>query len=177
MKRLKMTAFSIRFPWIIITVSLAAALFFGAQFPKVSFDNDPENMLAEDEHIRVFHNEVKNRYKLYDFVIVGIVNERHEDGIFNVETLGRIDGLTRELISLHRDADGLPAVMRDGEPYAPALEQESAWKRALATFPARKDKGSPRLALARMAEGAGNAAEAIRWREEHLELLAGYPGV
>jgi predicted RND superfamily exporter protein len=132
MKRLKMTAFSIRFPWLIIAAGLAAALFFGAQFPKVTFDNDPENMLAEDEYIRVFHNEVKNRYKLYDFVIVGIVNDRHEDGIFNVETLGRIDGLTRELISLHRDADGRPMVMRDGQPYSPALEPESAWKRALA---------------------------------------------
>ena len=32
---------------------------FGSQFPKVSFDNDPENMLAEDEYIRVFHNQVK----------------------------------------------------------------------------------------------------------------------
>ncbi|MDZ8118130.1 efflux RND transporter permease subunit [Pontiella agarivorans] len=132
MKRLKMTSLSIRFPWIILLVVTAVTLFFGAQFPKVSFDNDPENMLAEDEHIRVFHNEVKARYNLYDFVIVGIVNEEHEDGIFNVETLGRIDALTRELISLHRNADGQPEVIRNGEPYAPALESDSAWERGLA---------------------------------------------
>jgi hypothetical protein len=132
MKRLKMTAFSVRFPWIVVIASLAVTLFFGAQFPKVSFDNDPENMLAKDEYIRVFHNEVKARYNLYDFVIVGIVNNEHPDGIFNVETLGRIDALTRELISLRRNADGEPEVIRDGEPYAPILESDSAWERGLA---------------------------------------------
>ncbi|MEN7973461.1 MAG: MMPL family transporter [Verrucomicrobiota bacterium] len=127
-----MTTFSVRFPWIIIGLALAITVFFGAQFPKVSFDNDPENMLAEDEPIRVFHNKVKAQYNLYDFVIVGIVNEAHEDGIFNVDTLGKIDALTRELISLHKNADGLPEIMRDGQPHAPELQPDSAWKRSLA---------------------------------------------
>ncbi|MDF7807417.1 MMPL family transporter [Pontiellaceae bacterium B12219] len=132
MKRLKMTTFSVRFPWMIMAVAIAITVFFGAQFPKVSFDNDPENMLAEDEYIRVFHNQVKARYNLYDFVIVGIVNDQHEDGIFNVETLGKIDALTRELISLHQNADGKPEVIRDGRPYAPELASDSAWERGLA---------------------------------------------
>jgi len=132
MKRLRMTTFSVRFPWIIIAMALAITFFFGSQFPKVSFDNDPENMLAEDEPIRVFHNKVKAEYNLYDFVIVGIVNEEHEDGIFNVETLGRIDALTHELISLHKNADGLPEVVRGGQPFAPELESSSAWHRGLA---------------------------------------------
>lgn len=132
MKRLKMTSFSIRFPWIIMALAIAMLIGFGSQFPNVSFDNDPENMLAEDEYIRVFHNQVKAQYNLYDFVIIGIVNEEHADGIFNVETLGRIDDLTRELISLHQNADGLPEVMRDGRPYAPQLESESGWERGLA---------------------------------------------
>jgi len=132
MKRLRMTSFSVRFPWIIIAIALAITFFFGSQFPKVSFDNDPENMLAEDEPIRVFHNKVKAEYNLYDFVIVGIVNEEHEDGIFNVETLGRIDALTHELISLHKNADELPEVVRGGQPFAPELESSSAWQRGLA---------------------------------------------
>lgn len=132
MKRLKMTSFSIRFPWVVLLTAALLALFFGAQFPKVGFDNDPENMLAEDEYIRVFHNEVKARYNLYDFVIVGIVNPTHPDGVFNVETLGRIDQLTHELISLRRNTDGLPEVMRGDNPFTPALEPTSAWDRALA---------------------------------------------
>ncbi|MDF7798799.1 MMPL family transporter [Pontiellaceae bacterium B1224] len=132
MKRLKMTTFSVRFPWMIMAAAIAITLFFGAQFPKVSFDNDPENMLAEDEYIRVFHNQVKDQYNLYDFVIVGIVNDQHEDGVFNVETLGKIDALTRELISLHQNADGKPEVIRNGQPYAPELASESGWERGLA---------------------------------------------
>jgi hypothetical protein len=114
MKRLRMTNFSVRFPWLILVAAVAVTVFFGAQFPKVSFDNDPENMLAADEPIRVFHNKVKAQYNLFDFVIVGIVNGEHPDGIFNVETLGRIDALTRELISLRRNESGPPEVMRDG---------------------------------------------------------------
>ncbi len=132
MKRLRMTSFSIRFPWIIVALALGTTLFFGAQFPKVRFDNDPENMLAHNEPIRVVHNAVKERFSLYDFVIVGIVNEADPDGIFNVQTLGRIDALTRELLSLHCNADGLPEVVRAGAPFAPDLRPASAWKRALA---------------------------------------------
>ncbi len=128
---MKMTSFSIRFPWIVIGLALAITILFGTQFPKVSFDNDPENMLAEGEPVRVFHNKVKAQYNLYDFVIVGIVNEAHEDGIFNVETLGKIDALTHELISLRENASGLPEVLRDGQPFAPELESSSAWNRAL----------------------------------------------
>jgi len=127
-----MTAASIRYPWLIIAIAVGMTLAFGSQFPKVMFDNDPENMLADDEPIRVFHNQVKARYNLYDFVIVGIVNESHEDGVFNVETLQRIDALTHELISLQRNAAGVPVVVRDGQAFAPSLESDSAWKRAMA---------------------------------------------
>jgi predicted RND superfamily exporter protein len=116
MKRLKMTLFSTRYPWLIVALTLLGVVFFGAQFPKVKFDNDPENMLARDEHVRVFHNEVKERYRLYDFVIAGVVNTADEDGIFNVGSLRRIDALTRELISLRENADGLPEVIRKGKP-------------------------------------------------------------
>ena len=132
MKRLRMTVFSIRFPWIIIALSVVALLFFGAQFPKVSFDNDPENMLSENEPIRVLHNQVKARYKLYDFVIVGIVNETNPAGIFNVKTLGRIDQLTRELINLHRNEAGQPEIERNGQTFIPDLQPKSGWKRGLA---------------------------------------------
>lgn len=87
--------------------------FFAAQFPNVACDTDPENTLAEDELVRVVHNQVKKRYRLYAFVIVGIVNEKHPDGVFNVETLSRIRLLTRQLLSLRRGPDGLPQVVAE----------------------------------------------------------------
>ena len=120
MKRLAMTNFSIRHPWLVLVLVMAITVFFGAQFPKVHFDNDPENMLSKDEFVRVFHHETKKKFGLYDFVIVGIVNEENPDGIFNVETLRHIDTLTRQLLSLRQGPDGLPQVASD--------KAETQWK-------------------------------------------------
>jgi predicted RND superfamily exporter protein len=109
--KLKLTRFSIRFPWIVVLLVLAAVIFGAVQFPKVQFDNDPENMLSPDEPVRVFHNRTKEKYALYDFVIAGIVNTNNPDGVFNVETLGRIDTLTQQLLSLRQNEAGLPEVI------------------------------------------------------------------
>ncbi|MDY6838087.1 MAG: MMPL family transporter [Thermodesulfobacteriota bacterium] len=138
--KLVMTNFSMRHPWVVVMLVLAATLLLATQFPKAHFDNDPENMLAEDEHVRILHHEVKKKYRLYDFVIVGIVNEKHPDGVFNVETLGRIYDLTSQLLSLSRSADGKPSVIIPGkgagkeERIVLDLAPESPWKRALAFF-------------------------------------------
>ena len=129
--KLAMTNFSLRRPWLVIAAALILTILFGAQFPKVFFDNDPENMLSEDEHVRVFHNQVKEKYSLYDFVIVGVVNKAHPDGIFNVGTLGRIDALTRQILSLRRSREGTPAVAIDGEERPVDLTPSSPWRRAL----------------------------------------------
>jgi predicted RND superfamily exporter protein len=51
-------------------------------------------MLSEDEPVRVFHNETKGRFNLSDIVVVGIVNEKNPNGVFNVESLRRIYELT-----------------------------------------------------------------------------------
>ena len=135
MNRLSPTLFSIRHPWITLLIILAVSGIALVQFPKVHFDNDPENMLSEDEHVRVFHNEVKKTYDLYDFVIVGIVNTVHEDGVFNVDTLNKVDDLTQQLLSLQPNAQGLPTVLNPenpDSPLVPDLHPASARKRFLA---------------------------------------------
>lgn len=135
--KLWLTNFSIRFPRLLLLLTLIATLLFASQFPKVKFDNDPENMLPADEPVRVFHHEVKEKFALYDFVIVGIVNETDQDGIFNPETLGRIDRLTKELLSLQQSDDGLPQVTgfdangQRGPLRSIDLNPPSSWERAL----------------------------------------------
>lgn len=57
-------------------------------------DTDPENMLSADEPTRQLHNRMKKVFGVYDLLVVGIVNEDHPHGVFNVESLGRIHELT-----------------------------------------------------------------------------------
>src|SRR6056297_3838562 len=60
----------------------------------VTVDTDPENMLAEDEPVRVLHDHAKQRYDLYDMIVVGVVNESDPNGVFNPATLSRVFDLT-----------------------------------------------------------------------------------
>ncbi len=129
--KLKLTNASLRFPVVVVLLVLMAVIFGGAQFPKVKFDNDPENMLSPDEPVRLFHNRTKGQYGLYDFVIVGIVNTNHVDGVFNVGTLGRVDTLTKQLLSVRRGEDGLPEITQP-ERLSLDLTPDSAWNRMLA---------------------------------------------
>lgn len=58
------------------------------------FDTDPENMLLETEPARIFHNNTKKNFMLSDTIVVGILNEKNANGVFNVETLGKIYEIT-----------------------------------------------------------------------------------
>lgn len=112
--KLWLTNLSIRFPRLILLLILIVTVLFASQFPKVKFDNDPQNMLAADEPVRVFNNVVKERFALYDFVIAGVVNDKNSDGVFNVATLQRLHKLSQQLYSLQQSAEGLPQVV-DGD--------------------------------------------------------------
>lgn len=96
------TEFSIRHPWLIITLTIVISLLFLTQFPKINFDTHPENMLSTQEPVRVFHHKGRKLFKLYDVLIVDIVNESHPDGVLNMGTLNRVYRLTEELLNLKR---------------------------------------------------------------------------
>ncbi len=66
----------------------------GALIPLIKVDTDPENMLSKDEPVRVFHNLAKEEFALHDIVVVGIVNNKNPNGVFNTESLSRIYELT-----------------------------------------------------------------------------------
>jgi len=77
-----------------------------AVFNPITIDTDPENMLPADEPVRVFHNQMKKELSLYDMVVVGIVNDKHPDGVFNPETLANIYALTEYAKTLVWQEDG-----------------------------------------------------------------------
>jgi len=72
----------------------------------VEVDTDPENMLSEDEPVRVFHDRMKKRLSLYDMVVVGVVDEEHENGVFTPKTLQNIYELTEFAKTLRWTEDG-----------------------------------------------------------------------
>ena len=78
----------------VLTVGLGSAI------PWIQIDTDPENMLAEDDPARVFHNETKSEFTLHDLIVVGVVNESEEEGVFNPESLARIHDLNEHLKSI-----------------------------------------------------------------------------
>jgi len=83
----------------------------GAFIPMIKVDTDPENMLSADEPVRVFHDETKKEFDLSDIVVLGIINEDHEYGVFNPQTLGRIYELTEYAKTLnHLDKDNPAAI-------------------------------------------------------------------
>ena len=90
----RLIQFSIRNPKLVTVIMVVVTLMLGALTVMVKVDTDPENMLSKDEAVRVFHNLTKKQFTLYDIVVLGIVNEKHPDGVFNPATLKRIQELT-----------------------------------------------------------------------------------
>ncbi|MDY6932779.1 MAG: MMPL family transporter [Spirochaetota bacterium] len=101
------TKFSIDHPKVIVWLMAIITLFFilittlPAIWPNTFFflsslkiDTDPENMLPEDEAVRVFHHKMKIEMSLNDIVVLGVVNETHPDGVFNPHSLTKIFELT-----------------------------------------------------------------------------------
>ncbi|PLX47394.1 MAG: RND transporter [Desulfobulbaceae bacterium] len=92
--------FSIQRPKLITILMVIFTLGLGAFIPQVHVDTDPENMLAEDEAVRLFHTATKEEFALYDVLVLGVVNERHEQGVFNPETLRHVHELSQYAATL-----------------------------------------------------------------------------
>ena len=93
-------SFSLRRPWIVMIAVLALVLLLGSRIPSIRVDTDPENMLPADQPDRVLHNAIKQRFDLHDMIVVGMVNETHEDGIFNLQSLGALHALTEQILEM-----------------------------------------------------------------------------
>lgn len=92
--------FSINHPWFVIIGVVLITAFFAAQLPNIKIDTDPENMLEADEPVRIFDHQTKEDFSIYDFIAVGVVNEKGaftKEQLTNVykiiEDVSRIDGV------------------------------------------------------------------------------------
>ncbi|MHC4423390.1 MAG: efflux RND transporter permease subunit [Planctomycetota bacterium] len=88
------TNYSLRYYKLVTAVMVAVTLALGALIPRIDVDTDPENMLSADEPVRVFHNQTKDQFTLSDIVVVGVVNSKNINGVFNPDSLARVYELT-----------------------------------------------------------------------------------
>jgi len=87
-------------PRTIFVFTVLFTLVLGLQILRIQVDTDPENMLPADQPDRVFHNLVEERFGFHDAIVVGIVNDTHAEGIYNVESLSRLHRLSRAILAI-----------------------------------------------------------------------------
>jgi len=92
--------FSMDYPKKIIAMMIILTVILGVFIFRIKIDTDPENMLSENEAVRIFHNKMKKEFSLYDMVVLGIVNERNPNGVFNPDSLKKIYELTEYIKGL-----------------------------------------------------------------------------
>src|SRR4030042_5114862 len=98
MKKISLIEFSVNHPKLVIILCVLCTVIFMTQFHKMRIDTNPKNMLPETSDVRVWNNEVEKTFALYeDMIVLGIVNEK---GIFNKETLSRIQKITEKILQL-----------------------------------------------------------------------------
>jgi predicted RND superfamily exporter protein len=90
----KITEYSLAHYKRVTIIMVVLTLLLGAMIPLIKVDTDPENMLSADEPVRLFHNQTKKQFVLSDIVVLGVVNNKDPNGIFNPTSLARIYELT-----------------------------------------------------------------------------------
>jgi predicted RND superfamily exporter protein len=165
--------------WAAVAVTLAVTLLAGVPtvlerslgpLRPADVDTDPENMLAEDEPVRVFHNKMKEVFSLHDMVVVGVVNEQDPRGVFNVETLGRIHELTRYAQGLRGRAIGRPE--GEGVIDYDVLSLATVDKIESVAVPGRRDRAVSLTALMRTPPSTQGEADGIRRQALRVPLLS-----
>jgi len=86
----KITEYSLAHYKLVTVIMVVLTLLLGAMIPQIKVDTDPENMLSADEPVRVFHNQTKEQFVLSDIVVLGVVNKKDPNGVFNPSSLSKI---------------------------------------------------------------------------------------
>ncbi|MBD3246312.1 MAG: MMPL family transporter [Candidatus Omnitrophica bacterium] len=93
----KIVRWCFRRPKPVFAVVTIAVVLGVSQFSRIQVDTDPENMLPRDEPVRLRHDQVKEEFGIYDFIVVGVVREGSPQGVFQAETLNRVYRITERI--------------------------------------------------------------------------------
>ncbi len=103
--RSSMIGLGVKRPKLVTLIMVIITLLLGLMISNVKVDTDPENMLPENEAVRIFHHHVKKAFTLHDVVVVGVVNDTNPHGVFNPDTLAHVYELTQFAKDLHDPKD------------------------------------------------------------------------
>jgi predicted RND superfamily exporter protein len=87
-------------PRTVYAVIVLLVAITGALMTRIQIDTDPENMLSADQGDRMFHNEVEKRFAYHDTIVVGLVNNDHANGVYNVRSLAALRSLSDSILAL-----------------------------------------------------------------------------
>lgn len=93
----RLTLFSLDHPKSLISLVVLVTVVFALQFPRITIDTDPENMLEPDQVDRVLYDNVKKDFGVRDMIVVGIVDGR---GVFGPESLEGISRATEKILRI-----------------------------------------------------------------------------
>ncbi|WP_133405925.1 efflux RND transporter permease subunit [Parashewanella tropica] len=86
-------------PKTIYVIMLLVTALSLAMFPKIQIDTDPENMLSASDPARLFHNQAKQAFAMYDMIVIGAVSHSNS-GIYNPNSLAELNKLSRFIQSI-----------------------------------------------------------------------------
>tara|TARA_R110001583_G_scaffold167425_2_gene320215 strand:+ start:507 stop:3059 length:2553 start_codon:yes stop_codon:yes gene_type:complete len=92
--------FATEHPKRIYALILGLVVIMAAMMPNIQIDTDPENMLPSSDPARVFHNEIKQTFSMYDSIIVGAVANDETNGIYTPESLQQMHQLTNKILQI-----------------------------------------------------------------------------
>ncbi len=95
-----LATFATERPRVVYAIVLALTIGLGAMISGIRIDTDPESMLPETQSDRVYHNAIEERFSISDAIVVGILNETHPEGIYNVRTLTALHELSNAILEL-----------------------------------------------------------------------------
>jgi len=124
----KISNFSIRHPWIVISIFLLITVYFALQIPKVTIDPSLEGLMPEHMTSRVNLDKIEEVFGGTDAIMIIL----ETDDILNAKTLSRAKRISEELEDWEEiDKVNSPFTVQDirGEGYN--LIVEDALKRYL----------------------------------------------
>ena len=98
MRNNSLVLFSVEYPKTVVLLSVLLAMLFLTQFPKMTTDTNPKNMLPATSAVRVGNDGVEKTFGLYeDMIVLGIT---HDQGVVNPGTLSKIKRITEAIVQI-----------------------------------------------------------------------------